>query len=111
MHRLRPAFVWAVWAGMTVAAGLFVARYGGRIPVQDDFFYLGLRLDPSPPSATTLWEQLNEHRLPLPRLFTWGVARVLGLGWLGEGTAGFTLVAHGPRARCGSKELRRSWRN
>ncbi|HET6573755.1 MAG TPA: hypothetical protein VFG68_09155 [Fimbriiglobus sp.] len=78
VERLRPAFVWAVWAGMTAFAGLFVAWYGGRLPVQDDFFYDKIRFNTHLPPAADLWEQLNEHRPLLPRLVTWGVARTLG---------------------------------
>lgn len=107
MDRLRPTFVWAVWVGMTVYAGLFIAWYGGRLPVRDDFFYDKIRINPSVPPAVDLWEQLNEHRLPLPKLVTWGVARAFSsnlkaqmgvdAALLSAAAAGLILSARGLR--------------
>jgi hypothetical protein len=78
VDRLRPAFVWAVWAGMTIFAGLFVAWYGGRTPVQDDFDQLHFRFERSFPPSALLLKPHNEHRMVLPKVATWVTARTLG---------------------------------
>ncbi len=70
--------VWAVWGVMLWVAFAFVHRYAGRAPVHDDLVFLSVQLDPAFPSPRTLWEPFNEHRLPLPKLASWGTARVAG---------------------------------
>lgn len=66
--RLAPAFVWGVWAIMTLVALLCIARYGRNIPLAEDWLLVPPMTGHEPHLASWLWAQNNEHRLPLPRL-------------------------------------------
>src|SRR4051794_38348304 len=115
-RRVPPAaaaFVWAVWLACTVAAFALVNRYAGRTPYFDDFAYFPLQLYPDSLTLHDLWEPLNEHRVPLPKLVTWAVSRIAGynpkaimrvdLGLLAAGAAALIVAARRVRGstRCG----------
>ena len=87
----RGAFVWLTFALMATAAAWVVRADTGPVPVQDDYYYQTLRLDSAFPSGEALWAQLNEHRYPLPRLFTWAVGRVAGPGVVAGAAANLAL--------------------
>lgn len=72
------AFVWAVWLTCTVAAFGLVNRYAGRTPYFDDFAFFTLQIHGESTTLHDLWEPLNEHRVPLPKLVTWAVSRAGG---------------------------------
>lgn len=66
LQRTRLA-LFAVWGVLTAAALLFVFSFGTNVPYADEWEFV--------PSLTGherigpwLWQQHNEHRLPLPRL-------------------------------------------
>ncbi len=71
-------FVWGVWGGMSLAATAFVLRYGSTVPTWDYWELVpvltGHRTDVLP----WLWEQHNEHRIPLPKLIHLAIARLTG---------------------------------
>ncbi|HEY2895949.1 MAG TPA: hypothetical protein VGJ12_02345, partial [Gemmatimonadaceae bacterium] len=71
--RLAPAFVWAVWALMTLVALACIVRYGRNIPLAEDWLMVPPMTGHEPHLASWLWAQNNEHRLPLPRLILLGV--------------------------------------
>ena len=75
----RPPTTRLVYAFSVLFAAVFVHYHAGHAPVIDDYFYLNLWLNPSPPSLASLWEPLNEHRLPLPKFVTWLTARCFGV--------------------------------
>jgi len=80
LERLIEVAVVLGTAAIAVAAFVFVDRYAGPAPVQDDFDFLGLQLVPRTPRLEHLLAPLNEHRLPLPRLTVWATARTFGFG-------------------------------
>src|SRR5437773_1925699 len=66
-ERFARAFVLGVWAVMTLAAGVFVARYSTAVPFQDDL-ELAQHLVPGQPfDWGFLWSQANEHRIVISR--------------------------------------------
>ncbi len=76
--RDAAVFVWSVWIGMVVAALWFTWNFGSKYPYYDD---LGLSLWLSgefPVTWDWLWEQSNDHRLPLPKLLWILLYRVSG---------------------------------
>ena len=92
------AFVWAVWLACTVAAFGLVNRYAGRTPYFDDFAFLPLQLFGDSTTLRDLWEPLNEHRVPLPKLVTWAVSRVVGYDPKAVMRVDLALVAAGAAA-------------
>src|SRR4051794_16259413 len=72
------AFVWSVWAGSTLLATSFVARYGMNLPLWDDFHIVSVLIDARPFSVEWLWEQCNEHRIAVPKLILLPADRLAG---------------------------------
>jgi hypothetical protein len=62
---VRRALV-AVWAVLTLGAGAFVAVIGTNAPYADEWEFVPALLGEEP-ALPWLWQQHNEHRLPLPR--------------------------------------------
>jgi len=65
--RAEP-FVWTVFALLLLAAVAFVARFGSNVPIWDDWDLVPFLTGEQPVTASWLWSQHNEHRVPLPRL-------------------------------------------
>ena len=71
-------FAWGVWAMMTLGAIAFVSRYGTDVPVWDDYHIVPALVGARPVTPGWLWEQTNEHRIPLPKLAFLAAGRVVG---------------------------------
>ena len=67
-----------VWLALTAAGLGFVAEFGPRIPLGDDYDVVPVIAGARPLSAGYLWSQLNEHRLPMSRLVLIGLDRLTG---------------------------------
>ncbi len=61
-------FVWGTWALMVILALGFINNYGLLAPYIDDWEYVPYVTGAAPVTTTYLWEQHNEHRIPLPKL-------------------------------------------
>jgi hypothetical protein len=72
------AFVWGAWGLLTLAAIGFVAQYGSNVPVWDDYDFVYELAGNRPVTLEWLWEQCNEHRIPLPKLILVKVDRLAG---------------------------------
>ena len=72
------AFAWGVWGMMTLAAFGFVGRYGTEVPAWDDSNVVPAMVGARPVTPGWLWEQANEHRIPLPKLVFVTVGRAVG---------------------------------
>jgi len=72
------AVVLAAWAVCTASALLYAVRFGGRMPVMDDWEMVPRLTGDSPVSFSWLWAQHNEHRIPLPRLVYLGLVGLTG---------------------------------
>src|SRR4051794_7533696 len=56
----------AVWAAFTAGAVAFVATLGTNAPYADEWEFVPALVGEEP-ALPWLWQQHNEHRLPLPR--------------------------------------------
>ena len=74
--RATALVVWSVWLAMVVGALLIVARDGSNVPSWDDWDMVPTLTGEQPVTLEWLWSQHNEHRVPLPRLFTLALARL-----------------------------------
>lgn len=72
------AFAWGVWALMTVGAFAFVVRYRTDVPTWDDYHIVPAVVGARPVTPGWLWEQTNEHRIPVPKLALVAVGRAAG---------------------------------
>jgi hypothetical protein len=82
-------FVRMVWLGMTLALLAYVARYGPSIPWQDDWSLIPPLTGVKPVTVRWLWEQMNEHRLPLVKLVLVAAGKVTR----GDARVGMLIVA------------------
>ncbi len=69
-------FVWGVWAMMVLTALSFVVKYGGNLPVCDEWPYVPYATGEEPVTAQLLWSQHNEHRIPLPKVLSLVLSRL-----------------------------------
>ena len=73
------AFIWGVWALMTLIALRFGWRYGSPVPFWEEWLYVPYAVGETPISLSWLWEQHAEHRAPLHKLLICGSFRAFGL--------------------------------
>lgn len=66
---------------MLVAALLFVGQYGSDVPSWDEWDMVPTLTGQQPITASWLWSQHNEHRVPLPRLMLLGLHRITGVNF------------------------------
>ncbi|HEV3119729.1 MAG TPA: hypothetical protein VGY58_21905 [Gemmataceae bacterium] len=85
LHSWGPAvFVWGIWAGLVVAALLFVRHFGINLPQWDDYGELvPVLVGEKHITLKYLWSQHNEHRIVIPRLLQWGLTRLGGGNFVG----------------------------
>jgi len=67
-----------VWVLMVLAAVALVARFRTDVPVWDDDVIVPALVGDRPVTPAWLWEQTNEHRIPVPKLALIGVGRLAG---------------------------------
>ena len=72
------AFVWGTWGLSTLALIGFVACYGSNVPRWDDYSIVPQLAGVQPVTLRWLWEQHNEHRIPLPKLIMITASRLAG---------------------------------
>jgi hypothetical protein len=73
------AFVRATWVIMFAATLAFVDRYGSSLPHRDEFHHtVPLLTGQLDLSLTTLWQQHNEYRWPLPKLLFYLLLKATG---------------------------------
>src|SRR4051794_5713707 len=105
--RSAAIFVWATWGLMLAAALMFVWRYGSNVPSWDEWDMVPTLTGEQPISATWLWSQHNEHRIPLPRLLFLLLNHVAGpdfrvmmfFNLLAMGVLAFALILAAQRQR------------
>jgi hypothetical protein len=66
--RLRSVFVWGVWAVLSAGLVGYVWLVNDDFPIADDWHLVPVYTGYRPVNLSWLWEQYNEHRLPLPKL-------------------------------------------
>jgi hypothetical protein len=77
-NRLVRWVVWSVWAAMTLAALVFVARFGSNVPFWDEWAMVDVLTGSQPVNLQWLWSAHNGHRIPLPRLVLLGLYKISG---------------------------------
>lgn len=75
---MAPAIVWAVWGLMLLSVLFCIVRYGRDIPRAEDWLLVPPLTGNAPSLAGWLWEQNDEHRLPVPRLAYLGLLTMAG---------------------------------
>lgn len=71
-------FVWTVWTGMLGGVFAFILRYSqAAVPRLDEWSHVGASMTP-----TWLWEQHQEHRLPLAKFIWLGVLQLTDYDFL-----------------------------
>jgi hypothetical protein len=78
IDRMAALFVWGVWALMASAALACVGSFCSRVPFWDDWTLVPAVTGNRVVSLSWLWEQHNEHRVPLPKLLLVGLYRLSG---------------------------------
>ncbi len=66
-RRGEAVVVWAVWLVMTASVLVCIGVYGRNVPLAEDWLMVPSLTGHEPSLLASLWEQNNEHRLPLPR--------------------------------------------
>jgi len=74
----RPVFVWGVWAGMFIAAFLFVWRYGHNVPYYDEWSLVYVLSGERSVDLEWLWSPRNGHRIAVPKLLLVGLHALAG---------------------------------
>ena len=72
----EPALVLGVWLAMVLSAVHLVAAYASPVPFMDDNSIVQMLGRERSKLAGWLWEQHNEHRLPLPKLLSWAAVAI-----------------------------------
>ena len=71
-------FVWIAWVSSLLLALAYVGKYGSHLPYRDDRAWLPVMSGVRPLTLGWLWEQQNEHRVPLPKLAYYLLGRLGG---------------------------------
>ena len=93
--RTARAIVWAVWAGMLALLLWSYIPNSSRIPLAEDWYAVPLVTGQSVDLPAWLWEQNNEHRMPVARLLLLGVLKASGGDFRAGGLLNMTLMAAG----------------
>lgn len=74
----QPAnvFVWATWGGLLAYALFCLFRYAPNMPVAEDWRMVSALTGNEPDMPGWLWSQVNEHRIPIPRLIYLGLLKL-----------------------------------
>jgi hypothetical protein len=71
-------FVWGVFGVLALSSAAFVARFGTDVPIWDDYNFVPAVVGEQPVTLGWLWEQSNEHRIPLPKVILVAACRAAG---------------------------------
>jgi hypothetical protein len=71
-------FVWGAWGLMLLAALAYTLKYGRNVPVLDDWVMVPYMIGEEPVTASWLWSQHAEHRIPLARLTLLALLKATG---------------------------------
>lgn len=74
--RLSAVAVWGLLVAMTTGVLVQIVRHGRNVPLAEDWLMVAPMLGEEPEFWSWVWEQNNEHRLPLARLVHLGLLNV-----------------------------------
>jgi hypothetical protein len=66
--RNAKIFVGVVWLLMILVAFNFMVHYSSRVPLAEDWLMVAPLVGKEPDLLRWVWSQVNEHRIPFPRL-------------------------------------------
>ena len=66
-NRLETWIVWGIWGAMVLVAYGCVLRFARDVPLAEDWLLVRPLTGHEPDRLRWLWEQSNEHRIPLPK--------------------------------------------
>ncbi len=66
--RTARLVVWGIWLAMLAVAFAFMYKVSHPIPLAEDWLMVAPLTGKEPNVAGWLWAQVNEHRIPVPRL-------------------------------------------
>lgn len=92
---LAGVIVWMVWAGMLALLLWSYIPTSSRIPLAEDWYTVPLVTGQPVDLPAWLWEQNNEHRMPVARLLLLGALKAAGGDYRAGGLLNMTLMAAG----------------
>lgn len=90
--------VWTTWAGMLVLMLWLYVPASSPLPLAEDWYTIPLVTGQPVDLASWLWEQNNEHRMPVARLLLVGVLKLSGGDYRAGGLLNMALLAGGAAA-------------
>src|SRR5918998_84540 len=87
--------VWTVWAGTIVLMLACWIRAWSPIPLAEDWYTVPLVTGQPVDLGAWLWEQNNEHRMPVARLLLLGVLKAAHGDYRAGGLLNLSLLAAG----------------
>lgn len=71
-------FVWGIWLSLLLISLSFMLHYGSKIPLAEDWLMVAPLTGKEPDLVQWAWSQVNEHRIPFPRLMYLVLLQVTG---------------------------------
>jgi hypothetical protein len=96
--RAARTIVWCTWLGMLALLLWSFARMVSAIPLAEDWLYVRPLTEDEPGLAAWLWEQNNEHRMPIARLALLGTLKATGGDFRAGGLLNLALLGAGAAA-------------
>ena len=93
--RTARLIVWTVWAGMIALLLWSYIPISSPIPLAEDWYTVPLITGQQVPLGAWLWEQNNEHRMPVARLLLLGALKASGGDYRAGGLLNLALLAAG----------------
>jgi hypothetical protein len=93
--RTARAVVWLVWTGMLALLLWSYLPIASRVPLAEDWYTVPLLTGQPVSLSSWLWEQNNEHRMPVARLLLLAVLKVAGGDYRAGGLLNMALLAGG----------------
>lgn len=90
--------VWTTWAGMLVLMLWLYVPASSPVPLAEDWYTVPFVTGQPADLASWLWEQNNEHRMPVARLLLVGVLKWSGGDYRAGGLLNMALLAGGAAA-------------
>ncbi len=93
--RTARLIVWTVWAGMVALLLWSYIPISSPIPLAEDWYTVPLITGQQVDLGAWLWEQNNEHRMPVARLLLLGALKASGGDYRAGGLLNLALLAAG----------------
>lgn len=78
-YRMLPCLIWGTWAVLLILPLTQTIRWGNPYPYSDEFALIPYAIGENPVSASWLWQQHTDHRIPLPKALWVATLRISNL--------------------------------